>query len=608
MGGGGKGGKGRRPAWGGFNKNARGGDRRGAKGSRHDRQEHAGYNGRGDEEEEVDAEEVCRSIENLPHLKKGEQEKACSKMFSSMFSNDQKMDSLLASFPPESEEMQRLQSALEAALPHFSQVDRSRIRSRLSQHGFELENAGSSAGGGEHRKVTLRKGGGFGAAMLRGMGAQSRSRLDEPLEAEEAWVPKSGGFGRKKGGGQGKQPKAKAAPKQGVKTNMKQGAGKKQKWQEERGRGAGRGKTGANCIEVEWKPPEGSEAAKELEAAKVKTSPSPVRAGPAGRGRGTAMPAWMMKAQAEPAPPSIPDGKDDGERAAPPSSEPPNPSIPQDEPDLLASFHDERAEGDWQASQGSRKNGNRKSAGGKGDNKGKGAGGKAAGRKGKASRSRSGGKGGRKGKPSRSRSGGAWRHSGLTPNRGSHEDAPARRDSWGGNSSWNDQDDNKDWNSKWDWSSWQGSSWNGQEQSPPPPPPRRHSPPPPRRQSSPRGRRQEGRRSPPPLPRKESNGLFCSLHNKKRGWASLTESSGEWICRPDFECIVHIGGSKDFATAPDRAVSLRDSSPPRRASASRSPPPPRMSRSPPPPRADSRDRRHHVGDRPVGVTDRKSVV
>lgn len=59
-------------------------------------------------------------------------------------------------------------------------------------------------------------------------------------------------------------------------------------------------KTGANIIEVNWKPPQKSEEEQAKEAQSKSKDLFPVR-GPAGRGRGSAIPAWMTKAE-----PSIP--------------------------------------------------------------------------------------------------------------------------------------------------------------------------------------------------------------------------------------------------------------------------------------------------------------
>merc|ERR1711865_1050946 len=67
------------------------------------------------------------------------------------------------------------------------------------------------------------------------------------------------------------------------------------------GRGGGKEKpqekTGANTIDVTWTAPEKEEkkdtAASSSSVAEMSAGPPAVSRGPAGRGRGTSMPAWM---------------------------------------------------------------------------------------------------------------------------------------------------------------------------------------------------------------------------------------------------------------------------------------------------------------------------
>jgi len=213
--------------------------------------------------------------------------------------------------------------------------------------------------------------------------AQRMNLLDAMLEMglELDWKESGGGGGKEGGKGDGGRDdfeKGDGKGKKGKKGKRERFRGRRRGeqrggWQEEEQDG----KTGANTIEVNWKPPGGANGEEgnweedgEEPAAKRAKEPSPVR-GPAGRGRGSTMPSWMTKADgpaagalpdaAAPEPQEVsrgPAGRGRGStlpswmtkgvsEAPPPSipdmSEAPEPAKEEPELNLLDSVFDERS-------------------------------------------------------------------------------------------------------------------------------------------------------------------------------------------------------------------------------------------------------------------------
>lgn len=306
------------------------------------------------------------------------------------------------------------------------------------------------------------------------------------------------------------------------------------------GTGAQRGKTGANTIEVTWRPAGADEASEDERDKKPKSPTPPPARGPAGRGGASTLPAWMTAGSATEMapPPALPDvaasetadppqrrspsplrgaGRGRGHRERFGREQPP-PSIPRDDRE------DDRG-------------------GGKGDGRGF-----------------RGGKGGRKGgrrELSRSRSP-------LSSRRRATEDTPtqpAARDR-----PWKRDDDAAPWSSATRWTR------DRQAQS--------HRVEKPWNNNKPTG----------PIARAVTSSdllIVCQVHRRKRTFDKLiANDQGQWVCRPEEECATYIGGSNcssNFTLRLDRQTSpvLMHREEPRAEAMKALPPPP-----PPPPRGE----------------------
>eukprot|EP00927_Polykrikos_kofoidii_P033028 TRINITY_DN27984_c0_g3_i1.p1 TRINITY_DN27984_c0_g3~~TRINITY_DN27984_c0_g3_i1.p1 ORF type:complete len:947 (+),score=189.42 TRINITY_DN27984_c0_g3_i1:387-2843(+) len=433
--------------------------------------------------------------------------------------------------PQESEERQRLQSALECGLPNFRRPQRKELVETLAPHGFELHDFSGDerdrrrAAGSGGREGRSGRGGGESTGRMKqwvsirgkigsrhrkstsGGGGGDEGQLGDLADAGDGEVGgksgasngKSSGRGGKKGGTFATRAKGAHQRKKNAKPNANE------PWNVT----DGSGKTGANIIEVEYVNPK-AEAAKEAdgrpstEGATAKSGaprpPSPVIKGPVGRGRTCTLPAWMQGgASAAAGSPSITPGatrKDASEspvrapagrgkplpswmtkgKDTPPSvPQDPSPSKSAEGPDPLREFLDETER---------RKGGRvelRRRAHGKGD----------ARRQCSRSRSRSL----------------ASMEDGRNDDAGNLDERAGGAQNWDNRPYWRN-DSSGSWGGRWNrkdsrWKNWEPAA----------------------------------------------DLIECALHGIKRSWECIRRHDAEWICRPESACNQYIGGSKDPSSA-----------------------------------------------------------
>jgi len=238
-------------------------------------------------------EQVCHELSNLPSLDTDNRRFALARLYTGHFKNP---EALANSFPEGSAERRRLQSALEKGLPYFSEVHRNKAVQVLSEHGFKL-----------NLKWDAKRGRGSGAGSSRALHVQELRRehsgRDDRAEARPAQKRHAQGrMGHKlkkmqKQRCRGEDPEDHRRHdnfgRQGGKGGAPPRRDKKRKpsINDEHmrpGRGAKKGRTGANTIDVDWKPPpKESEDEEKVDGVTPKSKPpsppkSPVR-GPAGR-------------------------------------------------------------------------------------------------------------------------------------------------------------------------------------------------------------------------------------------------------------------------------------------------------------------------------------
>jgi len=386
---------------------------------------------------------------------------------------------------------------------------------------------GRDRGGGGRRQATMQRRAGTGAAG--GAGGAGNRRQDRKGGG-------AGGAGNRRVAGTEQKFRKHMGGFKARKFNRRTAAEAK-KAQEPWNEVGMDGKTGANSIQVDWKPPkpDGAEGDESVEGVTPKSAPakppSPVR-GPAGRGRSTTAPAWMTKDDkapmlALPAPgdcPESPGPAGRGRGSVKPAwmnrnaSDPPSPSLQGDAaaasssdavPDPLGDAWRERESKDdneaimpwkdtshdkWKSAKDEENVGWDSSW--KQDN----------GSDGWENRRR--GKGGKKGR-SRSR---RKQHAGKREWRDSGQDEwkEWKGDQWhpGGGSTWS--------GNSWKSDRWQGAKHGKNEQE-----------------------QQQLGWQPWDLPQP----LRCKVHGKTRSWDKLVEGPEGWVCREDAPCLTYVGGS-----------------------------------------------------------------
>lgn len=390
---------------------------------------------------------------------------------------------------------------------------------------------GRERGGGGRRQATTQRRAGAGAAG--GAGGAGNRRQDRKGGG-------AGGAGNRRVAGTEQKFKKHVGGFKARKFNRRTAAEAK-KAQEPWNEIGQDGKTGANNIKVDWKPPkpEGAEGDESVEGVTPKSAPakppSPVRRGPAGRGRSTTAPAWMTKEDkppmlALPAPgdcPGSPSSAGRGRGSVKPAwmsknaSDPPSPSFLQGDtaaasssdavPDPLGDAWRERESKDdneaimpwkdtsqdkWKPAKGEEEGGWDSSW--KQDNGGDGW------------ETRKRGKGGKKGR-SRSR---RKQHAGKREWRDSGQDEWQGKEWKGhGGDQWH-----QGGGSTWSGNSWKNDSWQAGKNE----------------QQQQRGWQASWDQ---PLP------LRCRVHGKNRSWDKLVEGPEGWVCREDAPCIIYVGGS-----------------------------------------------------------------
>jgi len=379
-------------------------------------------------------------------------------------------------------EKEQLQASIQSNFAFFSQTHRADLIDRLEPMGFIFEDVDGGAPGPEDVEPDMEP-------------------PQEENYQEEYWedVEEDHGTDDYNAGYKGRKGRLKFHSKGSFRDRFKRAQerkrddssskgkhrGRRRTMEDKRSFGKGKQRTDANCIEVEWKPPNQTDDGTK-EGAEPQKERSPVR-GPAGRGRATTLPSWMTKSdnsQDEPAapepapmvtggrgrgltlpswmtkgvteaaPPAIPDLADDGEGAGQAAEEA--------EPHALDSIFEERDKnsiGNW----GRKRS---RSRGRKGKGKGKDKRGKGKQRH----ADRHGGWGG----SDWDEEDGDWTAEDGTVGTAADEDAEAAETApWNKADSWNSARRGGSWKSGGDswrkqasWGSgnnWSGSSWNKQD-------------------------------------------------------------------------------------------------------------------------------------------------
>mmetsp|Transcript_8783 Transcript_8783/g.14256 ORF Transcript_8783/g.14256 Transcript_8783/m.14256 type:complete len:816 (-) Transcript_8783:53-2500(-) len=486
------------------------------------------YYDEGEEALDVDVDEVCRSLKRLPDLQKDDQKKEIRSLWYDYFDEDAKFEALLDNFPRGSDERRNLQSAFEDALPCFSAVQRTKISAKLSAEGFELEdmdNSGKQQGGKrqpgrqhsrddeqsrggnrkqQNAKLQQRRNTGpvgsreedWNAGASKGRAGSNRLAARKVISFKEVpWQSKArkvvaAKADEKKKASSGNLQKIGERSKLIAKASAanarkKFGGRNKGKWQDQ-GKGALKGITGANLIEVKWENPLGVEDDEDDKDAAAK-SPSPVRRGPAGRGRSMTAPAWMTTTSDPPPPAITDDSTAEREDAAKEKSggrgsrNSPPPSIPKENGEKAGDVErDDRQSG----------------------------------RKGKGGR--------------RSRSGGQQRRAVLSARRNSSQDEPDRQDDWNGDKSRNHRDSQKDdsWRSERRWE--RGGTYQKWKES---------------KESWPTPAVEESESQVAKIATKYT----CSRHNVERSFHRLIFSEdNKLVCRPGEPCRLQLSADGDL--------------------------------------------------------------
>ena len=227
--------------------------------------------------------------------------------------------------PEGTEEHEQLRSALEPAFEQFSDKQRQQLLKELAHYGFVQEE-----GGGIRNRAAPRVDGNGGGPDGKRFGVQTkRLALSIQLLKQEL------GGGEKENGEDILAEFARGAAKVTAKAKPRKFGSdrkfdKKNFWGKGGGESSGKGRTGANAILVDWKPPT-PEVDPDAEPSEPMKTPSPVR-GPAGRGMHNTAPAWMTVAEKPLGDSPVPGGAGRG-RISPARVKDDNPSIPDEQPD-----------------------------------------------------------------------------------------------------------------------------------------------------------------------------------------------------------------------------------------------------------------------------------
>lgn len=207
---------------------------------------------------------LCTDIYGLGKLSPGDWKSGCSKVYNQIMNDKGLADYMQGSTQPVKDQ---IRSACTASMDHFLSWHQPKIEARLnelcgkSEEGVanKASNTGKGKPEGESGKGSKQSGKGTkqsakASAKAKALVPETKSKWEKP---QSKWEKPKRIWGQKE------KPQS---------------------------------KTGSNMIQVKWQAPEKAASSSDAKVAAMGADPTPAAApsrGPAGRGRGTSMPAWM---------------------------------------------------------------------------------------------------------------------------------------------------------------------------------------------------------------------------------------------------------------------------------------------------------------------------